>query len=68
MSKKSHDPLFIDGMGGSVPIEDKGGTNVTRTKGGPNRFVIGGLYGGRNPSIKKSSGKLESLDVQTNFV
>jgi len=37
-------------------------------KSGPNEFMIRGLYGGRNPSIKKYSSKHESWDVQTNFV
>jgi len=68
VSKKSHDPLVTDGMGGSVPIEGKGGTEATGTKSGPKRFMIRGLYGGRNPAVKKSSGNLESLNVQTNSV
>ena len=68
VSKKSHDLLVVDRMGGSVPTEDKGGTNAMGTKSGPNGFVIKGLYGGRNPSVKKSSRKLELWDVQTNSV
>lgn len=68
MSKKSHDPLVVDRMGGSVPTEGKGGTDATRTKIVSNGFVIGGWYGGRNPAVKKSSSKLESWDVETNSV
>jgi len=64
VSKKSHDPLVVDGMGGNVPSEDKGGTSAIGTKSGPNEFMIRGLYGGRNPLVKKSSSKLESWDVQ----
>jgi len=55
-------------MCGSVPTEDKGGTDETGTKSGPKKFLIGGLYGGRNPAVKKSSGKLVSSEVQTDFV
>jgi len=29
---------------------------------------MGGFYGGINPAVKKSFGKLESLDVQTDSV
>lgn len=68
MSTKAHDPLVVDGMGGVGPTEDIGGTNATRIKSGSNGFVIGGLYGGMKPSVKKSSGKLESWDVQTDYV
>ena len=63
VSKKSHDPLVVDGMGGNVPTEDKGGIDAMGTKSGPNRFMIRGLYGGRNLAVKKSFGKLELLDV-----
>ena len=56
MSKKSHDSLVINGMGGNVPTEDKGGTYATRTKSGPNGFVIRGLYGGRNPLVNLNHG------------
>jgi len=55
-------------MGGFVPMEDKGGTNATGIKSDPNGFLIGGLYGGMNPSVNKSSGKLKSWDVQIDYV
>jgi len=68
VSTKAHDPLFIDGMGGVGPREDIGGTNESRIKSGSNGFVIGGLYGGMKPSVKKSFGKLESWDVQNDSI
>jgi len=40
VSKKSHDPLVGDGMGGIVPTEDKGGIDTTGTKSGPKGFMI----------------------------
>lgn len=60
MSKIAYDLLVVDGMGGNVPTEEKGGTNATRIKSGPNEFMIGGLHGGRNPLVYKSSDKIES--------
>lgn len=47
VSKKSHKLLVINGMGGSVPTEDKGGIDAMGTKSEFNRFVIRGLYGGK---------------------
>ena len=68
MSTKAHNLLVIDGMGGNVPTKDKGGTNATGIKSGPNGFVIGGLYGGMKPLVNKYSSKLESWDGQTDSV
>lgn len=68
MSKEYHDPLVIGGKGGSVPNKEKGGIDATRTKIGPNGFMIEGLYGGKNPSLNKSFDKFEPWDVQTDFV
>lgn len=68
MSTKAHDPIVFDGMVGICPREDIGGTNETKIRSGPNRFIIGELYGGMKPSVNKSSGKLESCDVQTDLV
>jgi len=68
VSTKAHDRLIVDGMGGGGPTKDIGGTNATRIKSGPKGFMIGGLYGGIKPLVKKSSGKLELWDVQTDSV
>jgi len=46
-------------MDGNVPYKETGSTGAMETKSGSNGFVRGGLKGGRNPSVKKSSSKLE---------
>ena len=65
VSTKFHNPLVVNGMDGNVPTKEIGSTGAMGTKSGSNGFVSGGLKGGRNPSIKKSSDKLESSIVQT---
>lgn len=68
VSTKSLGSLVIDGMGGVGPTKDIGGTNANGIKNGRNEFMIKGFYGGMKPSVKKSSLKLESWDVQTDYV
>jgi len=68
VSTKSHYSFVVDGMGGVGQTEDIGGINATRIKSGPNRFVTKGFDGGLKPSVNKSSGKLESSDVQIDSV
>lgn len=65
MSTKFHDPLVIDEINGNVPTKETGSTGATGTTIGSNGFVSGGLKGGTNPVVKKSSGILELLVVET---
>jgi len=68
VSTNFHDPLVINEMDGNVPTKEIGNTGAMGTKSGSNIFMSRGLKGGRNPSVKKSSSKLESSVAQTDSV
>jgi len=65
VATKFHDPLVVDGVDGNVPTIEGGSTGTMGAKTGSKGFMSRGLKGGRNPSVKKSFGKLESPVVQT---
>jgi len=64
VSLKFHNPLGIDWIDGNVPPTEARSTSTTGAKTGSNGSMSRGLKGGRNPSIKKSSSKLQSSIVQ----
>ena len=64
-SSKFHDPLVVDRMGGNVPTTKAGSIGTAGSKIGSDGFISRGFKGGRNPSVKKFFGKLESSVVQT---